>query len=191
MREAAELERRRRVLLVSPYYLHPARHGAAIRSLELMRRLAVICDLHVLVAIGGTDDAAQREVLRSVARAVHFQKLPVPDPGAAEAGFPERAAALCSWALVQRVAGLARLHGLDVVQLENSELGFLADLPGDQRMVQVELDLTYRSFARRLRRSGGSRPRWPRSGRCCVGTASSGSPAPPPTRSTSCPSPTV
>lgn len=158
--EAAGPERRPRALWVSPYYLYPARHGAAIRSLELMRRLAVSCDLHVLVAIGGTDDVAQREALRSLARGVHFQKLPEADPAAVHAGFPARAAAVCSWELARRVEGLARHHELDVVQLENSELGFLADLPGGHRTVQVELDLTYRSFARRLRRSAESGSGW-------------------------------
>ena len=142
---------RPRLLVVSPYYVYPQTHGAAIRSFELVRRLQADCDVHILVAIGGSEDSAQRAFLAPWCRQVHFHQIVERDSRRRIFDFPDRAEMLASWSFVQRVQALSYCHDIDIVQLENSELGFLCDVPGAHRTVQVELDLTYRSIARRYR----------------------------------------
>ncbi len=120
-----------------------------MRAVELLRRLARNCDVHVLIAIGGSDDPAQREFLSNFCKGVHFHQVESAPPRLELEALPGRVRALSSWLLAQRVRGLAFGHDIDIVQLENSDVASLAGLPTPARTVLVALDLTFRSVARR------------------------------------------
>jgi len=142
---------RPRILVVSPFYLYPSRHGAAIRLTELLRRIRRSCDVHLLVAIGGSDDPEQERFLAPLCRSVHFHQVRHENADERTDGLPPRAAAYATWSLVQRISALAFAHEIDAIQFENSELAPLVGLATASNQILVELDLTFRSVAR-LRR---------------------------------------
>jgi glycosyltransferase involved in cell wall biosynthesis len=137
------------VLVVSPYSIHPAIHGGAVRIFNLIRRLADHAEISVLIFGGGTDDSEQRAALSPFCTRVLFQQVPeaagAHDPWGL---LPPAAARYASPAIRDRIAALVDAHGIDVVLLEYTEMGQFAAAAAAARTVLVEHDLSFRSYAR-------------------------------------------
>ena len=144
--------KRPRVLLVSPYSIHPMIHGGAVRLGNLVRRLQRHCELDLFIFLGGSDDPEQRAALAAEGRRVFFQQ--VPDPGSSAPELPPDAAGFTDPLVAERLRALVSAHGYDLVQLEYAELGAYVhpDLTGTDLGVPViltEHDLGFRAHERR------------------------------------------
>ncbi len=144
--------RRPRVLMVCPYHLYPANHGGGTRMLNLARHLSAYCDVHLLVFARGEEEAVQRPVLESFAKTVHFHAWEPrlwPDPWGL---VPNGAQLFASDAVKSLINEILAREGIDILQLEYTELGQYG-LPRFAR-VKVslsELDITFRTRQRRWR----------------------------------------
>ena len=134
---------------MSPYSIHPAIHGGAVRILNLSQRLADHAEVSMLILGGATDDPPQRAALAGFCRRVIFQCVPEPDRSLDRWGLlPPSVARFSPPVLADRIAVLVDAHRIDVVVLEFSEMGrFAGPYPG-ARTVLVEHDLGFRSHAR-------------------------------------------
>jgi len=151
--------RRPRLLWVCPYSLHPPIHGGAVRITNLLREAAAQADIYLLILIGGTDDAEQRRALAPWCRGVFFHQVPG-QPAADPWGWrPDEALPFTDPLVAERVAALVQAQQIDILQLEYGELGHLTAAGGEAAVVLVEIDLAYRSLARR-RRIGAVRASW-------------------------------
>ena len=148
---AAAAGRRPRVLIVTPYPIHPPDHGGGVRLYNLVRRLAASCDLYLLIFSRQGEDPPQRRALEPFARRVVFHRWEPSfrrgfwalRPPGAELFASERAAA--------RIRDLTITHGIDVVQLEYTELGHYAAGVREARVVLTEHDVAFRQHASRRR----------------------------------------
>ncbi len=151
--------KRSRLLWVCPYSLHPPIHGGAVRITNLLREAAERVDVYLLILIGGTDDTEQRRALAPWCRGVFFHQVPG-QPAADPWGWrPAEALPFSDPLLAERVAALVQAHQIDILQLEYSELGHLTAAAGRAEVVLVEIDLAYRSLARR-RQIGAVEASW-------------------------------
>ncbi len=155
--------RRPRVLLISPYPIHPPHHGGGVRISNLVRRIAAEVDLYLLVFIRGDDDPPQREALAPFAREVVFQRWE-PVLAADRRGLmPPAARLFSSPAAAARVAEMLSSRGIDILQLEYTELGqYGLPLFARVKVVLSEIDVTFRSRWRR--RAIGLHRRFPEDG---------------------------
>ena len=142
-----------RILLVSPYSIHPMIHGGAVRIGQLLRRLSRDFDLYLLIFVGGSDDPEQRRALEPWCRRVFFQQLPVEDSVARRGDLPPAARKLASPRIAERLRHLVIAHRIDLAILEYAELGqYVEDVrAGGARVVLVEHDVSFRSRRRRRR----------------------------------------
>lgn len=145
----AEAGRRPRVLVVSPVYPYPPLHGAAVRLLELLRRVGAQSDLYLLLVAGGTDDPAQRQALEGFCKGVFFHLRTLPGEQPTVAGLPTGVRPFLAPLLGERIRSLVAAHRIDVVQLESSELAGLAGFARPARATVVEYDVSFRSYRRR------------------------------------------
>lgn len=147
---AAAAPRRPHLLVVSPYSIHPMIHGGAVRIGNLVRRIAAHADVSLLVFVGGTDDPEQRKALEPFCRRVLFQRTPDLDPKAIDPWglLPPSAARYAGPVVDDRLAALVDAHSIDVVLLEYTEMGRLANPSAPARVALVEHDLSFRSHAR-------------------------------------------
>lgn len=125
-------------------------HGGAVRLGNLIPRLAELCDLSVLVFVGGTDDPEQRAKLGPYCRHVFFQQ--VVDPAQRDDTLPELMRPFAADMVTERISALVHAHRFDVVQLEYAELAPYAspDLVGAP-VILTEHDLAFFSAWRRRR----------------------------------------
>jgi 2-polyprenyl-3-methyl-5-hydroxy-6-metoxy-1,4-benzoquinol methylase/glycosyltransferase involved in cell wall biosynthesis len=151
---------RPRLLVVCPYSLHPADHGGAIRIYNLLRRLSTSCDLQLLLFIQGDDDPEQRKVLAPLVEKLYFHHWrPTFKPdrwGLKPSGVQLFEAAEVRERINQILAG----ERIDILQLEYTELGQYG-MPRFARVkvVLTEIDIAFRSLARR--RHAGLHRRYP------------------------------
>ena len=146
---AGPFARRPRVLVVSPFPLWPTDHGGAVRIVNLLKRIAKEVDLHLLIFSRAADDGPQAAALGSFCSSVHFQHwwpvlrydlwgLGAPGPKlfrSKEAG--------------ERLRALVASEGIDIVQLEYTEMGQFAGAVSGARTILTEIDITFRSRFRR------------------------------------------
>ncbi len=141
---------RPRVLIVSPYKVHPPDHGGGVRIFNLVRELAATCDIHLLIFNQAGDDPAQREALLTYCEGVHFHHwkpsfrpdllgLKAPNAGLFASEDAER-----------KIRDILQTHRLDVLQLEYTELGqFARAARGLVPVVLTEHDIARRQHQRR------------------------------------------
>jgi len=149
---AAFAGRRPRVLLVSPYSIHPPSHGGAVRLFNLIRRLSEHCDLHLIVFIRDDDDPAQRAALEPFAVKIHFHHWK-PEFSRGRLGLEAPSQRLfASDPLARRIAQVLSEEKIDILQLEYTELGQYG-LPRFSRVkvAMSEIDVAFRSLGRRRR----------------------------------------
>jgi len=140
---------RPRVLVVSPFSVHPMIHGGAVRIFNLIRELSHRAEVSVLIFGGGTDDPPQRAALQPYCRRVLFQRYPEDgsyrDPWKL---LPPSVRRFASEVVAERIAALVEAHLIDVVMLEYTEMGCFVGPYERARVVLVEHDVSFRSHAR-------------------------------------------
>ncbi|MEW6071631.1 MAG: glycosyltransferase, partial [Planctomycetota bacterium] len=148
---APALAWRPRILVVSPYQVHPPDHGGGVRILNLVRRLAADCELHLLIFHHGGDDPVQRAALAPYCASVGFHDWqPRLQPDLLGLGAPN-AQLFASEALEARIRELVHTLGIDVVQLEYTELGQFARASDGVPVILTEHDIARRQHRRRRR----------------------------------------
>ena len=141
---------RPRVLIVSPYHIHPPNHGSGVRLTNLIRNLAGGCEIFVLVFSLEGEQPEERAALEPFCSRVDFHRwFPKtrPDrwglrPAIAEVFRSARAAA--------KIRDIVRANDIDIVQLDHAELSqYRSAVPADVPVVLTEHDISFRSHRRR------------------------------------------
>lgn len=143
--------RRPRVLIVTPYKIHPPNHGSGVRLFNLIRRLAGECDLYLLIFDPEGEDPREREALEPFVRRLVFHRW---EPSFQRRFWgldPPNARLFASPRVAMRIQDLVFTHGIDVVQLEFAELGQYANGIRGARVVLTEIDVAFRQLASRRR----------------------------------------
>jgi len=143
--------RRPRVLIVTPYSIYPPDHGGGVRLYNLLRRLAESCDLYLLIFSRQGEDPSQRRALEPFARRVVFHRWQPSFRRGFWALRPPGAELFASERVAARIRDLTLTHGIDVVQLEYTELGHYAEGVRGARVVLTEHDVAFRQHASRRR----------------------------------------
>lgn len=143
------VSRRPRVLIVSPYPIAPPDHGGGVRLFNLIKRLSRDCDVYVLVFVRAEDDPRQRTALGPYCKRVvlhHWQ------PSFAHPSWAIRPPNVSLFASAQaalKIHDLVVTHGIDVLQLEYTELAQYRRCGGRVPVVLTEHDVAFRSQRRR------------------------------------------
>lgn len=155
--------RRLRLLLVSPYHIHPADHGGGVRLYNLVRELSDRCGLHLLIFSQEGEDAAQRAKLEPYCARVDFHHWR-PQLKADRLGLvPPNAQLFASDRATAKIRDIVLGHRIDLVQLEYTELGqYREAVPAGVPVILTEHDIAFRSFRRR--RALGFHRRFPEGG---------------------------
>jgi rhamnosyltransferase len=156
--------RRPRLLIVCPYPIYPANHGGGVRLYNLVRLLSRDLDLYLLIFIRRRDDPEQRRALEPFCREVHFHRWQPRFDHRPWQLEPPNARLFGSQRAAVRIRELVETRGIDVVQLEYTELAqyrhAVAGTPSSRTpVILVEHDVAFRSFRRR--RSLGFLERFP------------------------------
>ncbi len=141
--------RRPRLLIVMPYPIFPPRHGGAVRLWNLIPRLAKEVDVHLLLFDQHGRSEWQVQALGAFCKRVavhHWQPEVGTRPGSA---LPKGARLFGNETAAVRVRDLVEAEGIDVVQIEYSELGAFRRSAVGARVVLVMHELAWRSMARR------------------------------------------
>ncbi len=141
---------RPRVLIVSPYHLHPPNHGSGVRLINLVRELAPTCDVYLLIFSATGENPEERKALEAICSRVDFHRwLPHlrPDPFGLR---PAVAEVFRSDRVAEMIRDIVRAHDIDIVQLEHAELGqYQRAVPKGVPVVLSEIDITFRTHRRR------------------------------------------
>lgn len=140
---------RPRVLIVSPYPIHPPNHGGAVRLYNLIKLLSRDCDLYLLIFIRERDDAEQRAALEPYCKKVSFHHWQPRFDRPLGKLLPPNARIFESHRAGQRVLDLLKTHRIDVLQLEYTELAQYRRLAENVKVIVVEHDIAFRSLHRR------------------------------------------
>ena len=135
--------------MVSPICPYPPLHGAAVRLLELLRRVGAQSDLYLLLVAGGTDDPTQRQALDGFCKGIFFHLRTLPGEEPTVDGLPANVRPFSAPLLGERIRSLVSAHRIDVVQFESSELAGLAEFARPAKATVVEYDVSFRSYRRR------------------------------------------
>ncbi len=142
--------RRPRVLIVMPYPIYPPNHGGGVRLYNLVRRLSAACDIHLLVYSQEGEDAGQRQALSEHVTRLdfhHWKPRHRPDRWGLT---PPNAQLFDSELARTKLRDIVLDHGIDVVQLEYTELGQLASaVPDGVPVILTEHDIAFRQHQRR------------------------------------------
>jgi len=143
--------RRPRVLVVFPYPLLPPRHGGAVRLANLLPRLARDVDLFLLLFDQHGSAEWQCQQLERYCRRVYVHHWQ-PDVSALVWTMrPSAGRLFVSEAAALRVRDIVVSEGIDVVQIEYSELAGLAPAARPAKVVLVAHELAHRAIGRRRR----------------------------------------
>jgi glycosyltransferase involved in cell wall biosynthesis len=149
-----EFDRRPRVLIVLPAKIWPADSGGGVRLYNLVRRLGESCDVYLLIFSRDGEDEAQRLHLADLCKKIYFHKW-TPQPRPDRWGLlPPNAQLFKSWHARQAIEDIVLIEGIDIVQLESTELGQYVDaVPQGVPVILTEHAIEFRSLLgkRRLR----------------------------------------
>jgi ribosomal protein S18 acetylase RimI-like enzyme/glycosyltransferase involved in cell wall biosynthesis len=145
--------RRRRIVVVSPYFPFPLAHGGAVRIFNLLREMASEFDIFLLTFSDSETDAALRPVLDLCARVVLVGKPRYREPRWSTLAPPE-VHEFRSPAMRDALARIRAEYKIEAVQVEYT---MLAPFAGD---VLVEHDVTFALYRQIRDRSPGIAQRW-------------------------------
>ncbi len=141
---------RPRVLIVSPYHLHPPNHGSAVRLVNLVRELADSCDIHLLIFSTQGENPEEREALTPYCSRINYHPLVPqlkPDPFGLRSAIAE---VFRSDRAATKIRDIVLAHDIDIVQLEHAELSqYRNAVPAGVPVVLTEHDVAFRSHHRR------------------------------------------
>jgi GT2 family glycosyltransferase len=141
---------RPRVLFVSPYSIYPPTHGGGVFMYNTLRQLARWCEVHVIVMLDFESERAGNEELKNFCASVEMQvRRNDMDPHLAsirphavhEFYTPE-----IEWLIERQTL----LHGIDVIQLEYTNLGQYGRHYRNLVCALFEHDVYFQSIARAL-----------------------------------------
>ncbi len=145
---------RPRILIVSPYHLHPPNHGSGVRLLNLVRELASSCDVFLLVFSPTGENPEERKALEALCRRVDYHRwLPhlKPNPFGLT---PAVAEVFRSDRVTEKIRDIVIANDIDIVQLEHAELGqYRHAVPKGIPVVLSEIDIAFRTHQRRRKLS--------------------------------------
>lgn len=148
-RPGQALARRPRVLLVSPYSIYPPNHGGGVRIYNLIQRIGREVDLHLMVFSRNGEEPEQRAALEPYCASVRFHRWdPKLEPDFFRLSSPA-AQLFRSPELVRRLRQVTAAENIDILQLEYTELGQYAERVEAPKTILTEIDITFRSRARR------------------------------------------
>lgn len=143
-----------RVLMVSPYAILPPIHGGGVFMQQLVEQLSHLARLHLLVMLDGQHEQPAHEPLRGRVASLEFLVRRQGKTRGAGSITPfavrEFADPELEWLLHREVF----LHGIDVVQLEYTQM---AQYAGDSRRLVwalFEHDIYFQSVARAMKGMG-------------------------------------
>ncbi|REK09321.1 MAG: glycosyltransferase [Acidobacteria bacterium] len=140
---------RPRVLIVTPYHVHPADHGGAVRLSNLIRELADQVETHVLIAGLRPPHPSAKAALLRHCRSV--TELTLDNVGEAwRAGLPPSAGLYGREEVAETIRRLVREHRIEILQLECAEMAQYAEVAGSAKCILVEQDLGCVTLGRRL-----------------------------------------
>lgn len=139
-----------KVLFVSPYPICPPTHGGGLFMYSTLRELSLTCEVHAIVML---DDATQEEDNRELltyCRTVEFYVRTVDrDPHLASI-VPHAVHEFQSPAIEWLIQRQTLLHGIDVIQLEYTQLGQYARPFKRLVCALFEHDIYFQSIGRAL-----------------------------------------
>jgi glycosyltransferase involved in cell wall biosynthesis len=142
--------RRPRVLIVSPYHIWPPNHGGGARLFNLVRGVHRDVDLHLLIFSRAECDDEQRDALTPYCSSVTFHRWHPRECPDMFRQVPSGAQLFSSDEARRTLQDIVHIHGIDVVQLEYTELGqYAAALPPGVKVILTEHDIAFRSHRRR------------------------------------------
>jgi rhamnosyltransferase len=147
----ARLGRRPRLLIVTPLRLAPPRHGGATRLLNLIKQLSERCEIHLLRFDQRGENRVERELLRGLCKVQYHHWVVPPGDPPSRLLLPAAAWVHLSEEAKWRIRQIVESEGIDVVQLETTELAQYRRSSGTASTILVEYDLAWRSLARRRR----------------------------------------
>ena len=143
-----------RVLMVSPYPVCPPIHGGGVFMYHAAQQLARHVELHLLVMVDARHEIAAHEPLRERAASLAFHVRREGRTRGAGSITPyavrEFADPEFEWLLHRQIF----LHGIDVVQLEYTQMGQYAGPSRRLAWALFEHDVYFQSIARALRGAG-------------------------------------
>jgi ribosomal protein S18 acetylase RimI-like enzyme/glycosyltransferase involved in cell wall biosynthesis len=146
-------QRRRRIVVVSPYFPFPLAHGGAVRIFNLLREMASEFDIFLLTFSDSETDAALQPVLDLCARIILVSKPRYREPRWSTLAPPE-VHEFGSPAMSRSLARIRAEYKIEAVQVEYT---MLAPYAGD---ILVEHDVTFALYRQIRDRSPHIAQRW-------------------------------
>jgi len=138
-RKAREFRGKPRVLVVSPYLPFPLSHGGAVRMYNLCRAMAGEIDF-ILACFREADEAVRYEQLHEVFREVYVVDA---DEKHADPTVPQQVAEYRNTAMADLVRRPCAERGVDLVQLEYTQMAEYRNHTGAVPVILIEHDLTF------------------------------------------------
>jgi glycosyltransferase involved in cell wall biosynthesis len=154
---ARRLSGRRRVLVVSPYLPWPLSHGGAVRIYNLCRALAHEVDF-ILACFRENGETVHYDKLYKVFREVYIVDTDEKRP--ASQGVPAQVAEYRNRAMEELIRSLCLERGVDLVQLEYTQMAGYRDQTETIPTLLVEHDITSTLHRQLAEMSGDAGARW-------------------------------
>jgi glycosyltransferase involved in cell wall biosynthesis len=128
-----------RILVVSPYLPFPLSHGGAVRIYNLCRELAGSFDF-VLACFREANERVHYDELHKVFREVHVVDIDEKQP---DSTVPSQVSEYRNSAMRGLIMTLCHERGIDLLQLEYTQMAEYRDCSGDTPVLLVEHDITF------------------------------------------------
>ena len=142
------------VLFVSPYSIEPPIHGGAVFMSQTIRELAPLTNLHVIALLDAPDEAIAHQPLREICGSVEHLVRLEGKPRQIGSLEPYAVREFSSHELEWLIHRQIYVHGIDVLQLEYTNLGQYAGQYQKLLNAVFEHDVYFQSIARGLRQPG-------------------------------------
>ena len=139
-----------RVLFVSPYSICPTTHGGAVFMYNAIRELAKRCELHLLIVLDRPEHRDAHRELESVAASVEYFNRSAPKDRDAPYSLPYAVRDFAYPDLEWAVHRIICTRGIDVLQIEYTNMAQYAGEYHQLACVLFEHDVYFQSVRRRL-----------------------------------------
>jgi len=139
-----------RVLFVSPYSICPTTHGGAVFMYNAIRELAKRCELHVLIVLDRPEHRDAHRELESMAASVEYFDRASPKDRDAPYSLPYAVRDFAYPGLEWAVHRIIFTRGIDVLQIEYTNMAQYAGEYRQLATVLFEHDVYFQSVGRRL-----------------------------------------
>jgi len=139
-----------RVLFISPYSICPTTHGGAVFMYNAIRELAKRCELHVLIVLDRPEHRDAHRELESMAASVEYFDRSSPKDRDAPYSLPYAVRDFAYPGLEWAVHRIVFTRGIDVLQIEYTNMALYAGEYRQLATVLFEHDVYFQSVGRRL-----------------------------------------